>query len=284
MSSFVDTPVVKPSTRPPATVIIAVVLIVLFGLFSLCTAIFMVSGRFPGDETQTVLVVAAVTLGVKAVIALALAPFIWRGVAAAQLIYAIFAALALLMALPAIGRALPVMPALQAVCAALLFLPTSSRGVSRPSAAQPAIMPALPVGDIAAPADRTRPMAMQVGIGMMFVVLALWLWCGGTEISAWVASWPQDDSALADMLLMVPVALYALGDIVMTFVLAWLIWTGAGSARWVFLCMTAVGCRAVIGDLSTNLAPMLLLFATALMCFMSLFLPASNKWLRAGLR
>lgn len=289
MSSFVDSPAVKPGTRPPITVIIAVVLIVLLALFSLCTAMFMVSGSFPrdvpGDEAvHSVLVFTAAMLGVKAVIAVVLASFIWRGAAAARLIYAILAVLALLSALPAIGRALPVMPALQVACAALLFLPISNRRFTTISTAQPVVMPTTPLGDVTGPADPVRPVTIQIGMGLMFVVMTLWLWCGWVENSAWIATWPQDDSALADVLLMVPIALYALGDIVMTFVLAWLIWTGAGSARWVFLCMTAVGCRAVIGDLSTNLAPMLLLFATALACFVSLFLPASNKWLRAGLR
>jgi hypothetical protein len=256
-------------------------------LFDTAIGIF-IAKRMSGDGgfmSNGVTQFAVGLAGVKAVIAGSFAVFIWRGQSWSRIAYAVLTGLSLAMSWYAIAHLALLMPVLQAVSLVLLFVPASDRWFARQAVMTAATVAVMPP-DIVAPASlpqrpAIRPATLKCALAAMFLVLGLEFCCAYKVIAAWVATWPEDDSALAYMLGLIPIGLVILGYIVMTIVLAVLIWNGHGSARFVYGAMTALGLRLLLGVLSVSPALALILYAACLACFTLLFVPQSNRWLKA---
>jgi hypothetical protein len=207
--------------------------------------------------------------------------------------------LILLMSLASIRSAALLSPLLQFASMVLLFLPAADRWFAfsvpaTPDGVATFFMPmqadmispdSLPAPRPAArPAARgARPATLKFGVGLMFVVLGLGLWCACLIIATWMATWPDDDSALASMFALIPYGALMLGDIFLSVVSAVMIWNGFGVWRFVYGSVTALGLRLIIGVLPISPGRAIILYAACLACFTLLFLPPSNRWFRARL-
>jgi len=272
--------------RPPVTVMAACVLIVGLSLYAIAVSIFIVTRMQNGGG---VMEFTFGFIGIKAAINIAVAVFIWRGQSWSRIAYAVLTALSLVMSWYAIAHFLLLGPVLQVASVVLLFVPASESWFAR---APVPVMAAAPMADVQGPATimapaggpdtrAVRPATLQYGVVAMFLVLGLEVWAACVLIDAWVATWPQDDSALAYLIFLIPVAGIVLAYIVVTVVLAVLVWQGYGAARFVYGAMTALGLRLVLGILSVAPAGAMFLYTACLGCFVLLFVPHSQRWFKA---
>jgi hypothetical protein len=271
--------------RPPWTVIAACVLILGLALFAIAIGIFIFARmQDEGDALGSgVLQFTYGLIGVKAALNILVAVFIWRGQGWSRMAYAVLTALSLLTSWSAISHFLLVGPLLQIATLVLLFVPASDRWFA-PARATPmadVMKPAAPKAPTGGPASwAMRPTTLKCGIASMFLVLGLELWAAWLVVYAWVGTWPQDDSAFANVFSLIPIGGIVLSYIVMTVVLAILIWNGQGPARFVYGAMTALGLRLVLGALSISVAGAFALYAVCAGCFVLLFLPPTNRWFK----
>lgn len=255
-------------------------------LFDVCIGIFIAT-QMPGDGflSNGIAQFAVELIGVKALIAGLFPFFIWRGQGWSRIAYAVLTALSLAMSWYAIAHLVLVMPLLQLASLVLLFLPASEIWFARRAIKQPEGY--LPLASVTQPEmlqaalPVPMPATLYGGVALMFVVLTLGLWCAGTMISAWMATWPQDDTALAYLLSFIPIGALIVGDVAVTVTLAVLLLNGFSAARFVYVGTTALFLRLLLGILSIAPARALILYAVCLVCFTLLFLPPSNRWLKA---
>jgi len=269
-----------PARRPPWTVIAACVVIMALALFQVAVGIFIFARmRDEADAMGSgVLQLTYGAIGVKAVLNMLIAVFIWRGRGWSRIAYAVLTALNLLASWYAIAHFVLVGPVLQIASLVLLFVPASDRWFANGSVAPSNLqMPQAPGGGAV---SAMRPVTLKLGIAAMFLVLGLEIWAAWVVVCAWIGTWPQDDSAFAYMLSLLPISGVVLGYIVMTVVLAVLIWNGRGAARFVYGAMTALGLRLVLDLLSVSVAGALTLYAACLACFVLLFVPPSSRWFK----